>query len=67
MNVEEPEPLLVGTKEAGRMLRVSDDTIRRLIVRKALPVVLVGSRWRIPVKALERFAAQGGRTLKEAA
>jgi excisionase family DNA binding protein len=51
------ERLAVSAVEAGKMLGVSDDTVRRLVESGHLPRVPHLSLIRIPVEALRRFAA----------
>lgn len=52
------KPLAVSATEAGRLIGVSDATVRRLVRRGALPTMPhVGDRLVIPVAALEAFVA----------
>ena len=41
--------------EAAKLLRVSDDTIRRMISSGELEAHQVRRQWRIPKKALEKY------------
>lgn len=51
------ERVAVSAVEAGKMLGVSDDTVRRLIAEGHLPRIPHLSLIRIPVDAIRRFAA----------
>lgn len=47
--------LAVSVREAARMLGIRRDTARRLIAAGELPAVRIGTRWRVPVAALEEW------------
>lgn len=50
------EPLLSSVSRSAKILAVSPDTIRRMIVRGDLPVVRIGSRVLVPTNALSALA-----------
>jgi excisionase family DNA binding protein len=46
---------LLTIKETAELLQVSTRTLQRLIQRKGLPAVKVGSRWRIRTSELAKW------------
>lgn len=51
-------PPLVTTREAATILRVDNETVRRLLVQKKLPGIKIGGSWRI--KRDDLFAILNG-------
>lgn len=52
---EKREPMLYNIKEACELLRVSDDTIRRMIKAGELDAVKVRGTWRIKKDSLDKY------------
>jgi excisionase family DNA binding protein len=52
------EQLFYTTEEAASILKISRRKLYRLCKTKGFPAKLVGSEWRIPVKALEKWAME---------
>jgi excisionase family DNA binding protein len=48
-------PLFVTLQQAAKMLNLPGYKILRMIHRKELPALLVGSKWRIPKSALTKL------------
>jgi excisionase family DNA binding protein len=66
--VNMPKNQLYTVEEVADYLRVSERTIRRMIEKKMLRAVRIGSRVRIPLSELDRFTAlDGGTTSSNAA
>jgi excisionase family DNA binding protein len=51
----DPMPSFVTLQLAAKMLNLPGYKILRMIHRKELPAVLVGSKWRIPKSALTKL------------
>jgi Helix-turn-helix domain len=52
-----PEPLLVRTSEAARLLGISEWSVRRLVKRRALACKKLSKcDWLIPMKSIRAFA-----------
>ncbi len=47
--------MIYTTKEASKELRVTIDTIKRMIYRKELDAFKVGNRWRITEEEISRI------------
>ncbi|GHO51511.1 helix-turn-helix domain-containing protein [Ktedonospora formicarum] len=52
---EKREPVLYSIKEACELLRVSDDTVRRMIKANELDAVKVRGAWRIKKDSLDKY------------
>jgi excisionase family DNA binding protein len=52
MNQSDPGSSFVTLQQAAQMLDVPADRLLKMIHRKELPALLVGSRWRIPKSAV---------------
>ncbi len=50
-----PEEIVYTILEAAKLLKVSDDTIRRLIKSGELEAVKVGNQWRIKKESLDKL------------
>lgn len=50
--------LAVTKAEAGEMLGISQRTVEELIARRAFPVLRLGARVVVPVRALEEWSTQ---------
>jgi len=48
-------PSFVTLQQAAKLLNLPAHTVQRMIHRKELPALLVGSRWRIPRSALTKL------------
>jgi excisionase family DNA binding protein len=53
----QPDPILVNTTEAGRLLGISQWTVYQLIGEKKLEAVKQGRRTYIPYTSLKAYAA----------
>ncbi len=51
------DPQTLTVEEAAAILRVSTNTLRRLLRQGKIPGVKVGNSWRISRKALDAFLA----------
>ena len=49
------DPLVVSVAEAARMLGISKTLAYELVARQELPTVRLGSRLRVPRRAIERL------------
>jgi excisionase family DNA binding protein len=52
---QKDEPLLSTIDEVARLLRVSPDTVRRMIVDKELDAVKVRGQWRIKKPSVDKL------------
>ena len=50
-----PEPLVYTIPEACQLLKVSDDTIRRMIKAEQLDAVKVRGQWRIKKESVDNL------------
>jgi excisionase family DNA binding protein len=58
MDVKETsEPLFVRISEAARLLSMSRTTAYDAVRKGAIPALQIAGKWRVPVAALERLAA----------
>ncbi len=46
---------LLTVQETARMLRTTDQQIRKMIANEELPAVKVGREWRIPMESIRMF------------
>ncbi len=50
---------LLTTREVARLLRLSPETIRRLVINGGLQGIRIGRSYRIPKSAVDRMLRQG--------
>lgn len=55
MLVMAEEQALISINDAARLLKVSDDTIRRMIQANEIDAVKVRNRWRIRRESLSKY------------
>ena len=51
----DPMPSFLTLQQAAKLLNLPDHRILKMIHRKELPALLVGSKWRIPKSALTKL------------
>jgi len=51
----DPMPSFVTLQQAAKLLNLPAHQVQRMIHRKQLPALIVGSRWRIPKSALTKM------------
>lgn len=56
------DPVLLAYSQVARRLRVSERTVRRMVVDGRLPVTAIGRRRLVPAAAVERFGQGDGRS-----
>lgn len=61
--VNDNELLTLSTDQAAERIGISVATLRLAIKKKQIPCLILGkNKWRVPVKALERYLQDAGQS-----